>query len=78
MMNQSKNDHVYNRTISRIYTPQFQRKSDIHTLAAIIEPGQWEKHDPFLGMAHDLMRSGVFGVHPHRGIETVTYMRWQP
>lgn len=74
MMNQSKNDHVYNRTISRVYTPQFQSKSDIHTLAAIIEPGQWEKHDPFLGMAHDLMRSGVFGVHPHRGIETVTYM----
>jgi quercetin 2,3-dioxygenase len=74
MMKQSKNDHVYNRTISHVYTPQFKRNSDIHTMAVIIEPGQWEKHDPFIGMAHDIMRSGVFGVHPHRGFETVTYM----
>lgn len=25
-------------------------------------------------MAHDVMKSGVFGVHPHRGFETVTYL----
>lgn len=68
------NSQVYHRTISHKYSPEFQRNSDIHTMAWVIEPGQWEKHDPFLLMAHDLMRSGVFGVHPHRGIETVTYM----
>lgn len=66
--------NIYYRRISHKYTPQFQRNSDIHTVAMVIEPGKWEQHDPFLGMAHDFMRSGVFGVHPHRGIETVTYL----
>jgi len=66
--------HIYNRAIRHKNTPQFVRNSDIHTVAMVIEPGHWELHDPFLGMAHDIMRSGVFGVHPHRGIETVTYM----
>jgi hypothetical protein len=68
------NSQIYHRTISHQYAPEFQQNSDIHTAAMVIEPGQWDKYDPFLLMAHDKMQRGVFGIHPHRGIETVTYM----
>ncbi|WP_054025716.1 pirin family protein [Bacillus sp. FJAT-28004] len=65
---------VFSRSIKSVRTPEFQRNSDIHTMAWVFEPGNWEEHDPFLLMAHDHMRSGVFGIHPHRGIETVTFL----
>ena len=65
---------VFSRGIKSVRTPHFQRNSDIHTMAWIVEPGHWEEHDPFLLMAHDHMRSGVFGIHPHRGMETVTFL----
>lgn len=65
---------VFSRSIKSVRTPEFQRNSDIHTMAWVFEPGNWEEHDPFLLMAQDHMRSGVFGIHPHRGIETVTFL----
>ncbi|TBL73896.1 pirin family protein [Paenibacillus thalictri] len=65
---------VFSRSIKTVRTPEFQRNSAIHTMAWVIEPGNWEEHSPFLLMAHDHMRSGVFGIHPHRGIETVTFL----
>jgi quercetin 2,3-dioxygenase len=65
---------VFSRGIKSVRTPHFQRNSNIHTMAWILEPGNWEEHDPFLLMAHDHMRSGVFGIHPHRGMETVTFL----
>lgn len=34
----------------------------------------WEDVDPFLLMAEDYFVRGTFGMHPHRGIETVTYV----
>src|SRR5690606_41874281 len=34
----------------------------------------WEEYDPFLLMAEDFFQRGTFGMHPHRGIETVTYV----
>ncbi|OPG97533.1 pirin [Chryseobacterium mucoviscidosis] len=69
-----QNNEIHHRTIRHVKSVQFQRNSDIHTIAVVVEPGHWEQHDPFLGMAHDVMQSGVFGVHPHRGFETVTYI----
>lgn len=68
------NQSFFERSILSVHTPVFQRNSDIHTMAWVLEPGNWEKHDPFLLMAHDRMRSGVFGIHPHRGMETVTFL----
>jgi redox-sensitive bicupin YhaK (pirin superfamily) len=65
---------IFERSIQSVHSPVFQRNSDIHTMAWVLEPGYWEKHDPFLLMAHDRMRSGVFGIHPHRGMETVTFL----
>ena len=31
-------------------------------------------HGPFLALIEDWFPRGVFGKHPHRGIETVTYV----
>ncbi len=40
----------------------------------VLEPGLWEDHDPFLFMAEDWFQQGTFDFHPHRGIETVTFI----
>lgn len=48
--------------------------SPIHKAGIILPPGEWERFDPFLLMAEDNMRKGAFDFHPHRGIETVSYM----
>ena len=36
--------------------------------------GDWAATDPFLALMEDWFPCGVFGKHPHRGIETVTYV----
>jgi hypothetical protein len=36
--------------------------------------GEWAAVDPFLALMEDWFPRGVFGKHPHRGIETVTYV----
>ena len=53
--------------IPRINTP-------IHKASVILPPGKWQRFDPFLLMAKDHMKKGAFDYHPHRGIETVSYM----
>ncbi|MFB5191413.1 pirin family protein [Alicyclobacillus fastidiosus] len=64
----------YQRSVTRIRTVQPQRQNPNHTVAMVIEPGHWEEHDPFLLLAEDWFGQGTFDVHPHRGIETVTYV----
>lgn len=51
-----------------------QRDSERHKQNLLLPIEQWEMFDPFLVMAEDNMKKGAFGHHPHRGIETVTYM----
>ncbi len=43
-------------------------------VSQIIPPGSWEELDPFLLLNEDWFRQGTFDFHPHRGIETVTYV----
>ena len=55
------------KTIPRVDTP-------VHRARVILMPGNWQRFDPFLLMVEDYMKKGAFDYHPHRGIETVTYM----
>lgn len=48
--------------------------SDIHTAGPILEPGKWAENDPFLLMMEDKFQKGSFDKHPHRGMETVTFV----
>ena len=55
------------KSVPRIDTP-------IHKANVLLPPGEWQRFDPFLLMAEDDMKKGAFDYHPHRGIETVSYM----
>ncbi|GGF90355.1 pirin family protein [Paenibacillus abyssi] len=65
---------VYQRSIKRTWTAHKNRISPTHQNSLILEPGFWEEYDPFLMLAEDWFQRGSFDVHPHRGIETVTYV----
>ena len=62
------------RNIRRVWTVKPQKESSEHKMAVVLEPGNWAEFDPFLMMAEDWFRPGVFDFHPHRGIETITYV----
>ncbi len=62
------------REISKVWTVRPQQESPIHKVAMVLESGHFEEYDPFLFMAEDWFQRGVFDFHPHRGMETVTYI----
>ena len=62
------------RNIKNVRTVRPSQESPIHRVGMLIEPGTFEESDPFLFMAEDWFQEGVFDYHPHRGIETVTYV----
>ncbi len=62
------------RDIERRWRPERVKESAIHEIARVLPPGHWQEFDPFLMMAEDWFRRGTFAEHPHRGIETVTYV----
>lgn len=68
------NENVVSRGISSVRDVVFQENSPTHKVGLVIEPGNWKQADPFLLMAEDFFVRGTFGMHPHRGIETVTYV----
>ena len=65
---------VVQREIQDKWTLAPQKNTPIHKAGLVLPPGNWEAFDPFLLMAEDDMKKGAFDYHPHRGIETVTYM----
>jgi len=68
------NKPVFSRGIRSVRDVVYQEHSPTHKVGLVIEPGNWEEADPFLLMAEDFFVRGTFGMHPHRGIETVTYV----
>lgn len=62
------------RKIRSVRDVIIQERSLTHSAGFVIEPGKWEEYDPFLLMAEDFFQRGTFGMHPHRGMETVTYV----
>lgn len=67
-------DHLYQREIKKVWTVSGNQVSDIHVAAPILKPGLWADFDPFLVMMEDKFGQGAFDVHPHRGIETISYI----
>ncbi len=45
-----------------------------HRIRPLVHDGNFERSDPFLFLMEDWFGPGVFDDHPHRGIETVTYV----
>ncbi|WP_027408460.1 pirin family protein [Anoxybacteroides tepidamans] len=62
------------RSIRYVRTVQMQMNSPIHQSGPVLEPGNWQEYDPFLFLMEDIFQKGTFDFHPHRGIETVTYV----
>jgi redox-sensitive bicupin YhaK (pirin superfamily) len=62
------------RKVSAKWSVDYHKDTPIHRAGLLLPPGNWERFDPFLLMAEDRMKKGAFDYHPHRGIETVTYM----
>jgi redox-sensitive bicupin YhaK (pirin superfamily) len=62
------------RKVSEHWSVEYHKNTSIHQAGLILSPGNWEKFDPFLVMAEDYMKKGAFDYHPHRGMETVSYM----
>jgi len=63
------------RNVMRIDSPPVGRgRTDAHRARVLVPPGNWAASDPFLLLAEDWFPAGVFERHPHRGIETVTYV----
>ncbi|RST77750.1 pirin family protein [Siminovitchia acidinfaciens] len=66
--------NVQSRGIRSVRDVSYQEHSPTHKVGLVVEPGKWQEYDPFLLMAEDFFQRGTFGMHPHRGIETVTYV----
>lgn len=45
-----------------------------HRIRPLVHDGNFQRSDPFLFLMEDWFGPGVFDDHPHRGIETVTYV----
>ncbi len=65
---------IVQRSIQQRWALAPHKNTPIHKAGLVLPPGNWELFDPFLLMAEDDMKKGAFDYHPHRGIETVTYM----
>lgn len=65
----------FHRSISKVWdvVPVQGRGSHLQ-VAQVLAPGNYLEFDPFLMMAEDWFQQGTFDFHPHRGIETVTYI----
>ncbi len=66
------------RSVLRIDRPQVQQgmtpEHRVRPLMPAAMRGDFAATDPFLALMEDWFPRGVFGKHPHRGIETVTYV----
>lgn len=69
-----KNENIQRREIKKIWEVNEQKISNIHAAGQVLAPGNWIDYDPFLLCMEDKFEKGAFDVHPHRGIETITFI----
>ena len=69
---------AFERSVLRINRPEVQQgmtpQHRVRPLMPAAMRGDFAATDPFLALMEDWFPRGVFGKHPHRGIETVTYV----
>ncbi len=69
---------AFERSALRIDRPEVQQgmtpQHRVRPLMPAAMRGDFAATDPFLALMEDWFPRGVFGKHPHRGIETVTYV----
>jgi quercetin 2,3-dioxygenase len=69
---------AFHRSVLRIDRPKVQQgmtpEHRVRPLMPAAMRGDFAATDPFLALMEDWFPRGVFGKHPHRGIETVTYV----
>lgn len=65
---------IAQRNIKKTWKVQLKKSSDIHSAGLVLPSGDWKEFDPFLIMAEDEFQKNAFDTHPHRGMETVTYV----
>ena len=69
---------AFARSVLRIDRPEVQQgmtpEHRVRPLMPAAMRGDFAATDPFLALMEDWFPRGVFGKHPHRGIETVTYV----
>lgn len=69
------NQSLHQREVARIDSPSIgPGMPDKHKVRQLVPPADFTATDPFLLLMEDWASPGVFGPHPHRGIETVTYV----
>jgi quercetin 2,3-dioxygenase len=68
-------EDIMRRNVARINDPPVQPgMSARHRVRELMPSGNWDATDPFLLLMEDWFPRGVFDWHPHRGLETVTYI----
>jgi redox-sensitive bicupin YhaK (pirin superfamily) len=66
---------ILRRSVARIDRPALQTgMTPQHRVRPLIPFGDPSATDPFLALMEDWFPRGVFDKHPHRGMETVTYV----
>jgi quercetin 2,3-dioxygenase len=66
---------VPQRSLTSIRTPRrLGADEQVDDKALVLPPGGWALFDPFLMLAEDWFSAVGFDFHPHRGIETVTFV----
>jgi redox-sensitive bicupin YhaK (pirin superfamily) len=66
---------ILQRRVARIDRPKIQTgMTPEHRVRPLIPSGDPKATDPFLLLMEDWFPRGVFDRHPHRGMETVTYV----
>jgi len=69
---------IFHRSVAHIDHPEERQGMNathrVRPLMPAAMRGDFAATDPFLALMEDWFPRGVFGKHPHRGIETVTYV----
>jgi redox-sensitive bicupin YhaK (pirin superfamily) len=66
---------ILRRSVARIDRPAMRTgMTPQHRIRPLVPSGDPKATDPFLALMEDWFPRGVFDKHPHRGMETVTYV----